>query len=237
MNVVVILSVIAIIFGAWAANFKLVSFEEFNNSVSSFISIEGSDEYVVATLRSGETLEVKRFNKTLFDLPIGDTEARISVVANYKYFVQLGDIVHHLSGDTLYIKAPDLELSEPVAFDIRSMSESSKTTGFGPDADSLLVELRVKMAKQLKVNGLLQKTSVYERAAKSIADNFNEYMENNGFSGMYEKIVVSFNGASSELSRSYEYISENCGYLPCKINWSVGGYHILASGESNTDRQ
>jgi hypothetical protein len=220
--------VIAIVFRM--GNFKLVSTEEFNSSVSSFISIEGSDEYVVATLNSGETVTKQKFNKTYFDLPVGDTEASISIAATYKYFTRLSGIEHTLVGETLYIRVPDLELSLPVAFDIRSMSESTNKTGFGPSEDVLKRELRVEMAKQLRLKGEGQKASVYEHSAKAIADNFNKYLEANGLSGMYKYIVVIFEGAGKEdgVSRKYEYISDNCRNFTCGLNWNVGDYHIVS---------
>jgi hypothetical protein len=219
---------IAIVFSM--GKFKLVSTEEFNSSVSSFISIEGADEYVVATLNSGETLTKQKFNKTYFDLPVGDTEASISITATYKYFTRLSGVVHTLVGDTLYIKVPDIELSLPVAFDIRSMSERSDKTGFGPNEDVLKQELRVEMAKQLRLKGESQKASVYEHGAKAIANNFNKYLEANGLSGMYKYIVVQFEGVGREngVSRKYDYMSDDCRNFSCGLNWNFGDYHIFS---------
>ena len=223
---------VAILFFQFS-NLKLVSSEEFNDSFSSFISIKGEDEYVVASLRSGETVRRQMFNKTIFDLPIGDTEASLSVIANYKYYIRLGDVVHRLADGKLYIDVPDLKLSMPVAFDITSVSESSKKTGFGPREEFLIKQLRVDMARQLRVKGELQKRSVYEQAAKSLADNFNKYLVENGFSGAYEEIVVSFNGVDNVIRRLYEPMDDDCGYLPCKVNFSVGDYHIFSVRKYN----
>ena len=226
------LLVLGLVFFIKLSDLKLINSEEFNSSISSFISIEGSDEYVIATLKSGETLKKQKFRTTLFDLPIGDTDASISVVANYKYFVRLSDIVHRLVDGTLRIEVPDLELSVPVAFDIRSLSETSDRTGFGPREDILVQELRLEMAEQLRLKGNSQKFSVYEHGAKAIAENFNKYLEKNGLSGMYSQIVVSFRGVDSEVKRVFQYEADNCEDVLCTISWNVGGYHIFSSRKS-----
>ena len=218
------------------SNLKFINSEEFNSSISSFISIEGSDEYVIATLKSTETFEMREF-KNLFGWPFGDTHASISVEANYKYFVPLSGIVHRLVDDTLYIEAPDLQVSLPVAFDIRSLSERAERRWFGPRKDVLVRKLRLKMSKQLRLKGNLHKSSVYDAGAEAIAENFNKYLEKNGLSGTYSQIVVSFNGVDSEVKRVFEYEDENCEGALCTINMNVGGYHIFSSSKKSVDRK
>jgi hypothetical protein len=212
----------------WLSTGKLalVNTQEVDKSFSQFISMNEADEYVIAQLETNENFSVEKFNHVL-GFPVGDTNAKLSLVANYKYYVKLAELKHHIEDGTVYIDVPKLYLSTPVAFEFSSVQESAAKFMFGVDEKALLDELKSEASGKLRVKGQSQVGVMYDKAAKALADNFNNHFIKNGFGGNYKDIVVTFAGEKSASKRQFNYNESYCGKKPCRLELNLGKAFFL----------
>lgn len=204
----------------------LLSSEAVNKSFSQFVSLDGSDEYVVAKLKTNEVFEQTEFNNFL-DWPIGHTSVRISLVAHYKYYVKLAELKHHIENGIVFIEAPKLYLSTPVSFEFSTVTEETNKFLFGKDGKEILDQLKKESSDKLIKKGQLQIGVVYEKAAKALGDNFNNYFKANGFGGYYKSIVVIFSSEKTQSKRQFNYNESFCGKNPCLLELDLGNGNIL----------
>ena len=204
----------------------LVNTHEVDKSFSQFIAMKGTDEYVIAQLDTHEEFSIDKFNKVM-EFPIGDTHANLSLVANYKYYVKLAELTHHIQAGVVYIDAPKLYLSTPVAFDFASAQENTAKFMFGVDEKALLSQLKNEATEKLRTKGQAQVGVMYDKAAKALADNINNYFKANGLSGNYKDIVVSFGSEGSASKRQFKYNESYCGEKPCRLELNLGKELIL----------
>jgi hypothetical protein len=224
--IITTLALISLAYLLLSGKLGLVNTQEVDKSFSQFISMKGADEYVIAQLETNEEFSVEKFNHVM-GFPIGDTNAKLSLVANYKYYVKLAELTHHIQDGIVYIDVPKLYLSTPVAFEFSSVQESTAKFMFGVDEKALLDQLKSEASEKLRVKGQSQVGVMYDKAAKALADNFNNYFKANGFGGNYKDIVVTFANEGSTSNRQFKYNKSYCGEKPCRLALNLGKGLIL----------
>ncbi|MDD2723420.1 MAG: hypothetical protein PHH59_05260 [Methylovulum sp.] len=200
---------------------SLINTQEVTKSFSQFVAISGEDEFVVAKLITNEEFTIEKYTN-LMGFPIGDSSVTLSLVANYKYFVNLSGLKLDIENDTVVIHVPKLDLSVPVAFDFSTVRESWREFLFAPDHKILLDQLRREVTAKLAIKGKSQINAVYDKAAKALADNFNRHFSENGYGGYYKSIVVVFASERSPSRRQFNYANSLCGKEACSLEIGLG---------------
>jgi hypothetical protein len=223
------ISLLAIIFVAWVIynhKFSIVDTSSINRDVSQFIELKGLDEYTLALLVTNEEFTTKKYNYVM-DLPIGDTDVNLSLVAHYKYYIKLAELKHNVENGIVYIHAPNLNLSTPVAFEFSTVQESQNESLFGPDGKKLIEQLKKDVSEKLINKGQLHVGTVYDKAAKALADNFNAYFIASGNGHYYKSIVVIFSNEKNQSERQFNYNNSYCGKEQCSLELDLGKGRIL----------
>lgn len=161
------------------------------------------------------------------DLPVGDTDVNLSLVAHYKYYIKLAELRHNIKNGIVYIHAPNLNLSTPVAFEFSTVQESQNESLFGPDGKKLIEQLKKDVSEKLINKGRLYIGAVYDKAAKALADNFNAYFIANGNGRYFKSIVVIFSNEKSQSERQFNYNNSYCGKEQCSLELDLGKGRIL----------
>lgn len=121
----------------------------------------------------------------------------------------------------LFIHVPRLYLLTPIAFDFDSVRE--KCDGLlGLGCEELFVTLKQDMSTDLINKGRLQMNSIYDEAAKILADNLNGHFTKNGYGRYYKSIVVSFATEGSHSQRQFNYNDSYCEKEPCLLDINLG---------------
>ena len=225
--IISLLSLIVVIWWFYGGRISLVDTQEVSKSFSRFISLEGADEYVVARLTVNEEFTLEKYI-FLFKFPVGDTQVKLSLVANYTYYVKLAELRHAIENESVYIHVPKLYLSTPVAFEFSTVRESWHRFLFGPDGKTLIDQLKQDVSKNLEAKGRAQTGVVYDKAAKALADNFDRYFNANGLGGHYRNIVVIFDNELSQSKRQFNYSQSSCGKERCSLELDLGKGLILS---------
>jgi hypothetical protein len=216
--------ILLVIFTAWLfyiGKLSLINTHEISNSFSQFVELKEVDEYVVAQLVNNEDFEIEKYNDVM-GFPVGDTNVKLSLVAHYKYFVKLAELTHHIDNGTVFIHVPKLYLSLPVAFEFSTVRESWSKFLFGPDGKELLDQLKKEVSGKLILKGRSQVGVVYDKAAKALADNFNNYFNANGYRSHYKNIEVTFSSERSQSHRQFSYHNGFCGKEKCSLELDLG---------------
>jgi hypothetical protein len=199
---------------------RLFETKEVNTTVSQFLDLSGADEYIIAQLVTHENFTKEKY-KYLFDLPIGDTSASISLVAHYKYFIKLSELKYSVMGGDLVFHVPHLYLSTPVSFEFSTVNELCSASLLGVDCAEMLKQLKNEVSNELAKKGLLQVGSVYDKAAKALADNFNNFNNSNRYSVDYKNIAVVFDKEASHSERQFSYNKSYCGSDACSLELNL----------------
>jgi hypothetical protein len=201
-----------------------------NANFSQWVALQASDEFVIATLITHETFTSSDNNQISLlgnALQLGSTNVSIELTAHYKYYVQFSALKHQLQGQTLIISAPALKLTKPVAFEFSSVKENGQATLLGPNKQALLQQVKNTLSDELTLKGLQQMPSVYDKAAKALADNINSYMQNNDQAGFYQTLQITFANEKSPSTRLYNYNNSFCTPEPCAWQHEMDGGKIL----------
>ena len=99
---------------------SLINQEEINTGFGQFITLQAEDEYVIARLVTNEEFITEKYNYVM-GYPVGDTNAKLSLVAHYKYYIKLAELTHNIENGTVFIHVPKLYLSTPVAFEFSTV--------------------------------------------------------------------------------------------------------------------
>ena len=226
-RIIGLFALIVMVWWFFGDRIALVDTQEVSKSFSRFISLEGADEYVVARLVGNEDFTIEKY-RHVFGFPVGDTHVKLSLVANYTYFVKLAELRHAIENDNIYIHVPKLHLSTPVAFEFSTVRESGRQFLFGPDGKALIDQLKQDVSKNLEAKGRAQISVVYDKAAKALADNFDRYFNANGLGGRYRNIVVIFDQEISQSKRQFSYSDGACGKERCSLELDLGKGLILS---------
>lgn len=200
-------------------SFTIYSNEQFDRSFSQVATINPVDEYIIAEQINGETFNKTEFTRLFDNYPIGDSEATLSLVATYKYYIRLSELTHELADRTLTLRVPKLYLSTPVAFSSTSVTESGQSRYLGRDPKALLTELRAGVSPALESKGRAQINNVRDKAAQSLADNINSYLTNNGLSNYYDEIIVRFEDDNRNAFPRFMFRDGFCGGVPCSFEF------------------
>ena len=201
--------------------------KDYISSVSRFVSVEGVDEYVIATLRTSETHNSIHCVEKVFGKCILPTKVTVEPDVYYKYFIRLGDLRYSIAGDTLNFNVPALYLSTPVAIDPSSLDQKCKTVIPNMNCKSTFNKLMGDLSDILERKGNKQKASVYDKAAKSLADNFHQFIKNNGNEIGYKNIAVTFIDEGSKSQHLFRYNESYCGEEKCSAEIDLGDNRLL----------
>jgi hypothetical protein len=92
---------------------------------------------------------------------------------------------------------------------------------FGPNEKELLKKLKQNVSAELAQKGNAQVGVVYDKAAKSLADNYNRFLIANGYGDYYKNIVVTFANENSKLQRQFHYNDSLCGDKKCLLELNI----------------
>lgn len=200
--------------------------DEVSKSFSQFVEIQGEDKYVLAKLVSHEKFASENFS-TVMGYPVGETTVELSLVANYNYYVKFAEITHHIEDGKVVITIPKLYLLTPVAFEFSTVKEEIRTFLFGTNGKEILDKLKREASDKLIIKGQSQMAVIYDKAAKALADNFNNHFIKNGFGVYYKSIVVKFSSEKSQSERQFNYNASFCGKKPCLLEFDLGKGNIF----------
>lgn len=184
--------------------------------ISTFVKINGADKYVIAELKTNET-----FLATELSVFFKDKNANISLGAHYNYYIKLTELTYRIEDGIVYVDAPRLYLLTPVAFNFDSVRETCDGL-LGLGCEEMFVRLKQDMSTDLINKGRLHMNSVYDKAAKSLADNLNGHFIKNGYGRYYKSIVVSFATEGSQSQRQFNYNDSYCDKAPCLLDIDAG---------------
>lgn len=225
MSFIKISITISVVLGALFFGFKnqwrLIDLVEYERSVTSFIALKGADEYVIAELQSHDTFSKRQCSKKILGNCIGYATVDISFEPHYKYYVKLAELNYIIDGDTLVFEAPKLYLSTPVGYQSAHQNTDCDKTLLG-DCNKTRNSLMTELSADLEAKGLANMPSVYEKAAKSLADNFYQFASNNETGFLIKKIAVRFASEGIQSQRVFSYNKSYCGKEPCKIELNLG---------------
>lgn len=185
-------------------------------SFSQFVEQNGADKYVITELKTNEIFTATKLNNV-----VKDTITTISLVAHYNYYIKLAELTYRIEDGIIFIDVPRLYLLIPIAFDFDSVRE--KCDGLlGLGCEELFVTLKQDMSTDLINKGKLQMNSIYDKAAKILADNLNGHFTKNGYGRYYKSIVVSFATEGSHSQRQFNYNDSYCEKEPCLLDINLG---------------
>jgi hypothetical protein len=208
-------------------NFHFIETYKYSSSFSQFISLKGTDEYVISELKTAEKFDdhwVKKIHNT--GIVVARVDAEISMVASFKYYVKLGELKYAIENDTLVFNVPNLYLSKPVAYDSSTVQRKCDADGLATCKDTL-DKLIAGTTEKLEVKGNLAMTNMYEKSAKALADNFNSFAKNNNKEVFYKNIAVIFANEPSQSRRMFNYNKSFCGNEPCAVEIPIGNGRFL----------
>jgi hypothetical protein len=195
---------------------------DYMSNVGRFVKLESNDEYVIATLQTSETYSETHCVETIFGKCILPTRVEVNPDVFYKYFIKLSDLKFALSGETLKLEAPHMYLSTPVPIDPASIQHKCKSTIPNLNCKQTFNSMMNSLSSWLVTNGLVQMESVYEKAAKSLADNINTFLKNQDSKIGYKNISVSFNDEKGNSEHLFRYNNSYCGAKSCLVEISLG---------------
>ena len=139
------------------------------------------------------------------------------MLAGFRYYIKLAELSQKLQGDTLFIQAPELYLSKPIAFEFSTVRVNEQVVAFGPDHQELIDKLKLDISTELAYKGRLHTEAVYDRAAKALAENFNNYFKSNNMHTYYKDIAITFNNESGQSRRRFMFNKGFCDPVPCIV--------------------
>ena len=186
-------------------DFSLFENRELDSHVSQFIALKGGDEYVIAELVTTEHFH-RESGKHLkyLDIPIQHSDLDVSLRAHFKYHIKLSELEYSMVDDTLVFTVPKLYLSTPVAFESSTFKPDCRASLFS-NCEKVSSKLMSELSGDLEAKGLSELPVVYEKAAKALADNFDDFVRNNENIVFHRNIAVVFTDEASPSQRLFSY--------------------------------
>jgi hypothetical protein len=186
-------------------DFSLFENRELDSHVSQFIALKGGDEYVIAELVTTEHFH-RESGKHLkyLDIPIQHSDLDVSLQAHFKYHIKLNELEYSMADDTLVFTVPKLYLSTPVAFESSTFKPDCRASLFSNCA-KISEKLMAELSGDLEAKGLSELPVVYEKAAKALADNFDDFVRNNENIVFHRNIAVVFSDEAGPSQRLFSY--------------------------------
>ena len=206
---------------------RLLDTKVYTSNTSEWISLKGKDEFVITELKTRQTFDKHKDIKISHtEIVTGSINSSISLYATFKYFIKLAQLKYTIEGDTLVFHIHQVYLSTPVAYDSATLEKSCTTTRIAVCGNSL-DNLEKQVTAILEEKGNQHLTSVYEKAAKSLADNFDAFIKNNNKDILYKNIAVIFDNEPSRSEHKFKYNKSYCGNDPCKFELPLSNGRIL----------
>lgn len=194
---------------------------QLEKNMTKFIQTKGMDELVITEITTNESfLESLCTAGWVLDFCLGRGTAHVSFDAHYKYHVKLNELKYTLEDDTLVFKVPDLILSTPVGFD--NQKTDCDTTVFG-SCGKPYSALLPSIPGYLERKGMLGLQNAFENAAKSLADDFFAFANNNN-ALFFKRISVIFQNEHGKSSRDFSYSSSYCGKEACNSEIKLNNF-------------
>ncbi|AEF99660.1 DUF4230 domain-containing protein [Methylomonas methanica] len=178
------------------------------------LGLQEKQALIVAELTTTEVFSKTEYNYLFKDFPFGDTTTSIKLTAHYQYYLKLSELSYELKGDTLVFKSPRLYPLLPVAFDIDTIAEDCQAHFLAPDCKESLQHLKSEISQQMPQLAKLRISMVYDKAAKSLADIFYNFLTYKSYPIGFSKIRVVIGEENSKSSRVYAY-DPNCWLIEC----------------------
>lgn len=220
----IILPLVLILGGFLLLKDRLILFngKDYSTSFARFVSLETNDEYVIATLKTSETYIETHCVQQMFGKCILPTQVEVNPDVFYKYFIKLSELKFESVNDTLKLEAPHLYLSTPVAIDTATIEHKCKSAIPNLNCKETFNQLMDRLSNNLTTKGNSQVDSIYEKAAKSLADNINTFLKTQDNKIGYKNISVTFNNEDGHLEHLFRYNDSYCGAKPCSAEISLG---------------
>lgn len=178
------------------------------------LGLQEKEELIVAELTATEVFSKTEYNYLFEKFPFGDTTTSIKLTAHYKYYFKLSELSYELKRDTLILQSPRLYISLPIAFDIDSIVEDCDAHFFAPNCKESSQHLKSEISQQMPKLAKLRVSMVYDKAAKSLADVFYNFLTHNSYPIGFSKIMVVIGEENSKSTRIYAY-DPNCWLIEC----------------------
>ena len=186
-------------------DFSIFENRELASHVSQFIALKGGDEYVIAEMVTTEHLH-RESGKHLkyLDIPIQHADLAVSMQVHFKYYIKLSELEYSMADDTLVFTVPKLYLSTPVGFESSTFKPDCQASFFS-NCKKISVKMMSELSKDLEEKGLSELPVVYEKAAKALADNFDDFVRNNENVVFHRNIAVVFSDEAGPSQRLFSY--------------------------------
>ncbi len=178
------------------------------------LGLQEKEALIVAELTATEVFSKTEYNYLFKDFPFGDTTTSIKLTAHYQYYLKLSELSYELKGDTLVFKSPRLYASLPVAFDMDTITEDCQAHFLAPNCKESLQHLKSEISQQMPRLAKLRAAMMYDKATKSLADIFYNFLTYNSYPIGFSKISVVIGKENSKSSRVYAY-DPNCWLIEC----------------------
>ncbi len=183
--------------------------ESLTTSLSTFVSLQPANAYVITQLTNTETFEVLEHHWVLEDYPVGDTRVHVSLPATYHYYIRPQELSFRLEGSTLYIEAGSLELLTPVGFDTQQVTQWGEKHWFGRAVEVVMAELQKSVSDQLEQRGRQHISLAKKQAYESLAMNVHQFLLSMKQAGFYDEIVVTFANDKNEVKQHFRFDDDN----------------------------
>jgi hypothetical protein len=186
-------------------DFSIFENRELASHVSQFIALKGGDEYVIAELVTTEHLHRESGKHLKFlDIPIQHADLAVSLQVHFKYYIKLSELEYSMTDDTLVFTVPKLYLSTPVAFESSTFKPDCQASLFS-NCKKIGSKMMSELSKDLEEKGLSELPVVYEKVAKALADNFDDFVRNNENIVFHRNIAVVFSDEAGPSQRLFSY--------------------------------
>jgi len=166
--------------------------ETLTQSLSTFVSLQPANAYVITSLTNTETFEVLEHQWVLEDYPVGGTRVSVSLPATYHYYVKPEELGFRLQDRVLLVEAASLYLLTPVGFDTQQVSRWGEKHWFGRAVEVVLKEVEQSVSAQLEKRGRQHLPLARKQAHEALAMNIHRFLMQMGQSAFYDEIAISF---------------------------------------------
>lgn len=166
--------------------------ETLNRSLSTFVSLQPANAYVITQLVNTETFEVMEHHWVLEEYPVGDTRVSVSLPATYHYYIKPEELSFHLQDRVLTVEAKSLYLLTPVAFDTQQVTQWGEKHWLGRSVEAVLKEVALSVSQQLEQRGRQHIPLARKQAYEALAMNLHRFLTSLGQQNFYDEMVLRF---------------------------------------------
>ncbi len=138
------------------------------------------------------------------DIPIQYVALNVSLQVNFNYYLKLSELQFSIIGDSVIFNVPDLYLVTPVAFESSTFNLDCHSSLFS-SCEEINTQLMSELSDELEYIGKEKIPSIYDIAAKSLAENFDHFANTIKPKIKYKTIVVEFQKEDGSCLRQFSY--------------------------------